>query len=149
MDARVIAVGPYGERVIPIEVLYLWSGLTCLMAGELIHRIEIPVLSLARSSFEKFAVRAGDFAEASVAVRAISSGGVVDEIRISLGAVAPKPIRARVAEGHLVRAGRIDAAVIRNAAEATLEGALPLKDNMHKAHLLANLAERAIRQALQ
>jgi CO/xanthine dehydrogenase Mo-binding subunit/CO/xanthine dehydrogenase FAD-binding subunit len=149
LDARVIAVGPRGTRVIPMEDLYLWSGLTCLTRGEIVQSIEIPLVAGALQSFEKFAVRAGDFAEASVAVRTIARDGKLEHIRVALGAVAPMPMRAKACETRLLKAIRPNAADIREAAEAVLEGALPLKDNVHKTHLLVNLAERALHEALQ
>jgi CO/xanthine dehydrogenase FAD-binding subunit len=149
LDATVVACSAEGGlRRIPMETFYLWSGLTQLRPDEVLLHVEIPLRSNARSAFEKFAIRRGDFAEASVAVRLLWDGGRLAQARISLGAVSPLPMRATYAENHLLAHGTSEASLLQ-AARKTVWGSLPLKDNAHKTHLLVELTQRALRSAIQ
>jgi carbon-monoxide dehydrogenase medium subunit len=147
LDARVVVASARGMRTLGMDDLYRWSGLTALAGDEAIAHIEIPILGNATSAFEKFAIRKGDFAEASVAVRLAWKGDRIVDARLSVGAVSPFPARIEASE-RLLRGARPDGARIREAAEATIHGSLPLSGNGHKTHLLVTLAERAIRRAV-
>lgn len=136
-----------GVRRLPIDELYEWSGLTRLAHGEAIVRVEIPLRAQTSSAWEKFAIRQGDFAEASVAVHVRWEQGRIGELRLAVGSVSPFPARIAAAE-RLLLGARASEARIREAAELTVHGSLPLSRNAHKTHLLVNLAERALRRAL-
>jgi len=146
LDARVVAVSRQGVRHIPMEEFYQWSGLTTLRADEVLHRIEVPLVENATHAFEKYAIRKGDFAEASVAVRLRWQAERLVDARISLGAVSPLPIRATEAEQHLMLHG-LSASSIKEAAARTIYGGLPLPGNHHKGYLLIELAQRALHGA--
>jgi len=110
--------------------------------------IEIPVVPDATFAFEKFNLRQGDFAEASVAVRAEWSGQSVRALRIFAGAVSPMPLRAAKTETLLT--GSAPAPDVVAAGAATIvEGSLPLEDNQYKVPLLINLTEQALLAASQ
>lgn len=143
LDARATVVGRSGVRSIPVSELYLWSGLTKVGKDELISAIEIPVPTDATFSFEKFGLRQGDFAEASVAVRAEWAGREVRALRIFAGAVSPLPLRARNAEAILTGT-RLEPSIVAQAAETIVEGSLPLEDNQYKVPLLINLTKQAL-----
>lgn len=149
LGAQAVIIGPNGQRKVAMEDFYQWSGLSCLTAGEVLLRFELPLSARSSHAFEKFAMRRSDFAESSVAVRLDWDAGRITGARIALGAVAPLPIRAEATERALLVAGRPDAKQIRAAAELAVQGSLPLRDNAHKTHLLVNLAERAIRTAIE
>ncbi|MBK8324477.1 MAG: hypothetical protein IPL06_17630 [Betaproteobacteria bacterium] len=72
--------------------------------------------------------------------------GEIVEARVSMGAVSPFPARAGESERLLL--GRPTAEAIREAAEATIHGSLPLAHNRSKTHLLVAMAERAMRGAV-
>lgn len=148
LKACAVIVGPPGERRVPMTAFYRWSGLSCLAADEAILKFEIPLHSEATHAFEKFAVRRSDFAEASVAVNLSWDGSRLADATISLGAIAPLPVRATRAEQMLLNAARPDEHVIDAASRTTVEGSLPLKNNVHKTHLLVNLARKAIARAV-
>lgn len=143
LDARAIIVGRSGVRQIPIEGLYLWSGLTKVGKDELIEAIEIPISADATFAFEKFGLRQGDFAEASVAVRAEWSGRKICALRIFAGAVSPLPLRAGKAEA-LLTGTALEPEIVTQAAATIVEGSLPLKDNQYKVPLLINLTKQAL-----
>lgn len=148
LDGRVVIAGPDGIRRIPLSAFYVWSGETVVQPREIITAIEVPrVAAVTTQAFEKSAGWDGDFADASVAVNLHWDGGRLIAARIALGAVSPLPIRATATESALL-SGDLSVAAIRAAAEKTVEGALPLSDNQHKAPLLVNLTERALQQCL-
>jgi CO/xanthine dehydrogenase Mo-binding subunit/CO/xanthine dehydrogenase FAD-binding subunit len=149
LDARIEIAGPHGVRHLPMVKFYRWSGETHLAPTELMLAILVPQSDSVAELYEKQARWRGDFAEASVAVqlRRAARGYAP---RIALGGVAPLPMRAPQTEAILAEAGPTpSAATFRAAAEATLQGALPLSDNRYKADLLVNLTERALLRAWQ
>jgi xanthine dehydrogenase YagS FAD-binding subunit len=89
-----------------------------------------------------------DWASASCAVALQMEGGKVESARIVLGAVAPIPWRAKVAEEAL--AGKVpDAKAAAAAAEAAVKGATPLRDNAHKVQHAKVCVQRAILKAAE
>ncbi len=140
-DAVAHLRGPDGERTLPLTELHRLPGdhpetETALRPGELITAIALPPSSFAgRSTYRKVRDRASyAFALVSVAAALEVQDGVVKDVRIALGGVAPKPWRAWTAEGAL-RGGPATQASFRAAAEAELGAATPLQDNGFKVEL--------------
>jgi carbon-monoxide dehydrogenase medium subunit len=81
-----------------------------------------------------------------------SQNGVCQEVRISLGAVAPTVVRARSAEARL-RGQRLEAGLIQEAAQAASEEARPIDDirgtARHRRAIVAALTGRTVQAALQ
>ncbi|MCW5679970.1 MAG: molybdopterin-dependent oxidoreductase [Xanthobacteraceae bacterium] len=148
LNARAKLIGAAGVRYIPVEDLYLWSGLTKVGRGEVVEAIEIPLISNTTASFEKFGLRQGDFAEASVAVQAQWSSSIVRSLRIFAGAVSPLPLRAEKAEALLIGT-KLEENIVAQAAATIVEGSLPLHDNHYKVPLLINLTKQALLAAKQ
>ncbi len=147
LDATVVAASLNGERRISMEDFYVWSGRTSVEPHEVILRIEVPVRADSTQAFEKFALRQGDFAEASAAVSLDWQQGSLVGARVALGGVAPLPMRARETERHLLEHWRSKDGV-RSAALKSVFGSLPLSRNAHKVELTVNLVERAIATAI-
>jgi xanthine dehydrogenase YagS FAD-binding subunit len=94
----------------------------------------VPALA-APSTYRKVRDRSSyAFALVSVAAALRVDDGVVSDVRIALGGVAPKPWRAWTAEAAL-RGGPATAGHFRAAAEAELADAVPLRDNAFKIEL--------------
>lgn len=149
LDARAHVASVRGERRLPMEAFYRWSGEPDLSPAELLVAVEIPhAASPATEAFEKFTQREGDFAEASVAVRIWWQGRRPADVRIAVGAVSPFPARAERAE-RAVLASDLSAGALRRAAETVVHGSLPLSANAWKTHLLVNLTERALCRAVE
>ena len=111
---------------------------TVLEPDELIVAVELPALPLAeRSTYRKVRERAS-FAFALVSVAAAYDG---TDVRIALGGVAHRPGRATTAE-EAIRGG----ASFRDAAEAELARARPLRDNAYKVQLAANTIVRVLEE---
>ena len=147
-----------GPGSLPVNDFYRVPGHsperdTELPPGALITAVELPGLPAgAVSTYRKARDRASyAYALVSVAAALEIRDEVVRDVRLSLGAVAHKPWRARRAEEVLL--GRpATTEVFAQAADAELEAAEPLKDNGFKVPLarrliISTLAELAGRTA--
>ena len=83
------------------------------------------------------------FALVSLAAALNVEGGVVREVRIALGGVAPRPWRATKAEAVL-RGAPATEEVFGRAAEAELADAQPLPGNAFKVALMRNVIVRTL-----
>lgn len=150
LDALIHVTGPQGERVIPFAEFYLLPGdrpdlETTLQPGELITGIEVPALPVARDSrYRKVRDRASyAFALVSVAAALDVQDGLVRQVRLALGGVAPRPWRAYAAE-RVMEGAPATRESFRNAAEAELAPARGLHHNAFK----IELAKRTITSVL-
>jgi xanthine dehydrogenase YagS FAD-binding subunit len=150
LDAVVTVRSKNGSRDIPLTALHRLPGDTpqvdtALEPGELITAVTLPPNGIApRSSYRKVRDRASyAFALVSLAAGLEIEGGMIRDVRIALGGVAHKPWRAERAEAAL-RGGPATEAAFRQAAEAELAAAQPLRDNAFK----IELAKRVIADTL-
>ena len=102
-DANVVLVGAGGkQRVVPVERFYLDYLLPDLKKSEILTEIQIPIIPSSGSAFEKLGRTSGDFALVNATARlTFDKGGKCNDVRLSYGAVANTPIRAKKAEGVL------------------------------------------------
>jgi xanthine dehydrogenase YagS FAD-binding subunit len=150
LDAVVHVLGPQGERAIPLVDFYRLPGEepqrdTVLEHGELIIAVDLPPLPFAtRSRYRKVRDRASyAFALVSVAAALDVTDGVVRDVRIALGGVAPRPWRATKAEAVL-RGAPATEEMFGRAAEAELAEAQPLPGNAFKVPLARNVLVRTL-----
>ena len=150
VDAVVHTLGPNGERTIPLVDLHRLPGEeperdTVLTHGELITAVDLPALAVARHSLYRKVRDRASFAFALVSVAAVLdvADGVVREVRLALGGVAPKPWRAWTAEAELRGAPATEEA-FRRAADAELAEVQPLSGNAFKVPLARNLIVRTL-----
>jgi xanthine dehydrogenase YagS FAD-binding subunit len=150
LEAFVNVHGPDGERRIPIEDLHRLPGDeperdTTLEHGELITAVDLPPLDLAyNSKYRKVRERASyAFALVSVAAALDVEDGVVRDVRLALGGVAHKPLRATKTEEAL-RGEPAGEENFRAAAEIELEDARPLRENAFKVPLARNVITRTL-----
>jgi xanthine dehydrogenase YagS FAD-binding subunit len=150
LDAVVRVLGPQGERVIPLTDFYRLPGDepqrdTVLSHGELITAVDLPELSFAtHSHYRKVRDRASyAFALVSVAAALDVTDGVVRDVRIALGGVAPRPWRAMKAESVL-RGAAATEENFQQAADAELADAQPLPGNAFKVPLARNTLVRTL-----
>jgi CO/xanthine dehydrogenase FAD-binding subunit len=137
------------QRRIPAEEFFAVGAraTTALAAGELVRAVEVPRPAPGtRQCYLKFRTRrAIDFPIAGVAAVAALSGGVVQAVRLALGAAAPIPLRATGAEGYLV-GRRLGPAVAAEAASRAVAAAAPLGENLYKVAILRTLVQRALEE---
>lgn len=100
--------------------------------GELVTAIRFDVPKGYVMKYDKFRVRKSiDFAIVSLAYIYKLENGVIKDIRIVLGGVAPVPLRREAAEVVLINQ-KPSAELAEKAAEAALEGSFAMADNNYK-----------------
>ena len=124
LNGRVKVVGPSGERTLEPEEFFLTYLTTSLEPTDLLVEIRIPALPQKMGwSFRELSRRSGDFAIVAVAILLFTEKtGVCREARISMGGVAPTPVRAEEAEAMLAGqkiTEKLIAAAAQQAAEET------------------------------
>ena len=155
LAARARIAGSRREREVPLEEFFLAPGKTCLQANELLKEIFIPSPGgKAGASFQRCTRTAMDIALVNCAVflTLTPKGGVIGEIRIALGAVAPTPVRARPAE-DLLRGKNPDKDAVEEAAALAAASASPIDDvrssASYRREMVRVLTRRAIEAALK
>ncbi|QBD79586.1 xanthine dehydrogenase family protein subunit M [Ktedonosporobacter rubrisoli] len=150
LDARVNVLGPGGERTIPLSKFYRLPGdqpqyETVLEHGELITSVDLPAIPFAtRSHYRKVRDRASyAFALVSLAAALELKDGLISDVRLAFGGVAPAPWRAYKAE-QILRGAPASEETFRRAAEAELAAAQPLRDNAFKVPLARNVLVRTL-----
>ena len=135
------------ERDISIDEFFATpiAGSTVLEDGELVVSIELPrERSGNRQSYFKHRVRKTiDFPVVGIAINADMDDDSVREIRISLGAVAPVPKRAKEAEEYL-KGKALSEDVIHEASEIAVRDCVALAENRYKIDLVRVLLRRNI-----
>jgi aerobic carbon-monoxide dehydrogenase medium subunit len=151
----VTAVGPSGERRIPIDDFLVDTFTTALGEGEVITRISIPAPPDKGSggAYMKLERKAGDFATAGVAVQLAleeeDGGDRCAQAGIGLTALGPKNLRAKKAEASLV-GRRLTKEVISEAASAAAEECAPTDDPLRgSAEYKRQMAGLVTRRALE
>lgn len=139
-----------GSRSEPLEKFYALPvddrrRETVLRPDELVVDIRLPAQPAeAHGAYLKAMARGTwAFALVSVAVHGVWDGPVAREINVVLGGVAPIPWRSRHAE-DVARGQPIDGNLARQAGEAAVADARPLKQNGYKVELVRTLVERAL-----
>ena len=129
LESMLKIIGPDGERSIPIEKFFIGPSETVLNKGEILTSIEIPRQHPnTKAIYIKHSVRrAMDLAIVGVAISINIKGGVCEDIKIGLGAVAPTPIRANSAE-EIMRGKEINDHLIEMVAEITSTEISPISD---------------------
>jgi xanthine dehydrogenase YagS FAD-binding subunit len=152
LGATVQVAGPKGTRTVAVDALHTGPEApnveTVLLPGELITGFLVPAGSWTRrSTYVKVRDRESyAYGVATAAVALDLRGGVVQEARISLGAVSYRPWRARDAEA-LLRGKRLDEGTATAAAQAAFAAARPREGNAHLPDLGRRTLVRALLQA--
>jgi aerobic carbon-monoxide dehydrogenase medium subunit len=153
LGARVVAMGPAGERVLSIEDFFTDMPFeTALRPNEVLTEIRVPA-PIARSggAYFKLERKVGDYAIAGVAAYiTLDNNGNVSYAGIGLTNVGPVPIKARDAE-HSLLGKPLDDASIHQAADLAAAAAQPTSDTRgpaeYKRDMVRTLAVRALRKA--
>jgi xanthine dehydrogenase YagS FAD-binding subunit len=140
-----------GERVLAAEDYFVGpdidiTHMTVRRPDELLTTIRVPgTFAGAEFYFEKVRDRqVWDFPLVNVASAMTLSGGMIQQIRLAVGAVAPRPLRLTTVE-EAVTGQRRNEQTATMAGELAVEGAAPLRHNGYKIPLMQNLVKRAIR----
>jgi xanthine dehydrogenase YagS FAD-binding subunit len=151
LDAKFVIRGGGGEKVVAAEDYFITPAtditrMTILEPGELLTSIRIPgTWAGARFYFEKVRDRqAWDFPLVNIASAMKVSGNTIEDIRLVVNAVGPRPLRLTDVERQL-KGQSVTEEVGQAAGELALLGARPLQHNAYKIPLIRNLVKRAIR----
>ena len=141
-----------GERVVPADEFFEAPFTTAVRPGELLASIRIPPRRLGQG--EAFAaLSAGQESQSIVHVAAsVQLDGRVEEVRVAVGCIAPRPLRAVGVERALV-GGAPDAAAVHDAVRGFGASIDPQGDvnasAEFKRHAAEVLVERALLQAIE
>jgi carbon-monoxide dehydrogenase medium subunit len=124
VDATIVVGGPRGEREVRAEDFWVAYRTTALAADELILRIRIPLPADRQVAFRKVGTRRAQAISKvvmAVAWRQAEPRGAWRDVRVGIGSVADRPIRARdteaILEGARPTVETADAAAAAVAAE--------------------------------
>jgi len=144
LGGRLKLAGIEGVRTVTAEEFFA-SLRNCLKPDEVVTEIQLPFLvDRCRQKFLKFRLRESvDFGIVDVAAVITMSDGVCKDIRISLGAVAPRLLRAVAAE-EVLRGRPVNEETAELAAMEAVKNATPLGKNAYKVQILKTLVKRAL-----
>jgi carbon-monoxide dehydrogenase medium subunit len=153
LRAQVVAIGPGGERVIPVNQFFRGLFSTALAADEILTEIRVPVPP-ARSggAYVKLERKVGDFATAAAAAQVtLGTSGSIEQVGLALTNLGSVPIQVSAAESYL--AGKAPSeAVIAEAGRLAAEAAEPSPDRRgsieYKREMARVHAQRALKLAI-
>jgi CO/xanthine dehydrogenase FAD-binding subunit len=149
LGAEVICLSKRGERAIKMADFFTGPNKTVVGLTEMVKEIRIPTMpERSNGVYIKLSPRSKmDLAVVGVGVMVVRKGGVFEDVKIGLGAVAPTPIRARNAEGVLAGA-KISDEVIERAARLASEESKPIDDHRASAEYRRMMVEVLVRRAI-
>jgi aerobic carbon-monoxide dehydrogenase medium subunit len=149
LRAQIVAVGPQGERVLPIESFFVTLFTTELQHDEIVSEIRIPVPQpRSGGAYLKLERKVGDFATAGVAAQlTVDSEGVCQWAGIGLTNVGATPVKAGKAEEAL-RGQKLDEVNFVQAAQLAAEETQPSSDLRGPAEYKRGLVKELTRRAL-
>lgn len=153
MGGEILALGPAGERTIPIEDFFVTYLTTALAEDEVVTGARLSLSSGTRWGFHEVVRRYSDFATVSVSVVACESAAEdPPRLRIVLGGVADRPLLVDSALLEPVRAAPGDIRRIQEIAEAIASSLEPDTDLHatadHRRRLVAVYCRRLLEQVL-
>jgi aerobic carbon-monoxide dehydrogenase medium subunit len=150
---EVVAIGPNGERVIPVRQLVVDTFQTDLSGDEIVTEVRIPLaVSNSGGAYEKLERKVGDYAVVGVAAQlALDAQGDIVSIGLGLCNVGPTSLRAEAAEEFL--RGKPPAPDnVNEAARLAMEASQPVTDDRgpedYKRGMVKELTKRALSRAL-
>lgn len=154
LDATVEIWSP-GDTTQQVAIEELFIGPTVdptrehrLKPGEVLLAVHLPAPGSGQRSAYAAAKekQSQDWPLAEASVRLRLDGGVLRDVRVGLGHVAPVPWRSKEAEQAL-EGQAPSAALFESAAEAAISAAKPLEGNGYKVPLVAGLLREALHEA--
>lgn len=151
MNAKAVIAGADGTREVFLDDFFTGPGTTVLKTGEFLLKFKVSAPKPGTGAvYKKFAIR-GDTDISIVGVGCcltLQKDGTIEDARISLAAVAPKPIRALEAEKLLI-GKKLTAELIEQAAEAAEKGCSPISDQRATAEYRKQMVRVWTRHAVE
>ncbi|MBI5898285.1 MAG: xanthine dehydrogenase family protein subunit M [Rhodocyclales bacterium] len=142
------------RHCMPISTFFTGPGKTRKSLCELVTGVRIPVPSPDhRSRFYKHGTRpALDISTISIGIAGDIKDGVISNVRVAFGAVAPTPLRATATESAL-EGRHLDAATIEAAAVAARDEVNPIDDvratAWYRREMIHNMTKRVLENVAQ
>jgi CO/xanthine dehydrogenase FAD-binding subunit len=137
-------------RRMPLSDFFTGPGTTRIEANEVLTCVEfkVPEKTFA-AAFEKFGTRpAMDISVVSVGIAGVKDGGVLRDVRVALGAVAPTPLRGKKTEAA-IEGRHLDEERTADAGRIAQEEISPIADirgsAWYRRELTATLTRRLLR----
>ena len=153
LDAQMVIQSSSGERVVNAEDFFIGPStditrMSVLQPGDLLTTIRVPAtFAGAHFYFEKVRDRqVWDFPLVNVASAILANNGIIEEARIAVNGVAPRPLRMTAVE-NAIRGESLDDTTAERVSELAVRGAKPLRHNAYKIPLMRNLVKRSIQRA--
>jgi xanthine dehydrogenase YagS FAD-binding subunit len=153
LDAQMVIQSSSGERVVNAEDFFIGPStditrMSVLQPGDLLTTIRVPAtFAGAHFYFEKVRDRqVWDFPLVNVASAILANNGIIEEARIAVNGVAPRPLRMTAVENAL-RGEALDDTTAERVSELAVRGAKPLRHNAYKIPMMRNLVKRSIQRA--
>jgi xanthine dehydrogenase FAD-binding subunit len=153
LDARVELASMPEDKLyrhsMPLSTFFVGPGKTRKSLCELVTCVRIPVPGAGHvSRFYKHGTRpALDISTISIGVAGNYRDGVLSQVRVAFGAVAPTPLRAELTEQAL-EGRRLDAAAIENAAAIARDEVNPINDvrasAWYRKEMIHNMTKRIL-----
>ncbi len=153
LDAEVELVSWSGEaitaRSVPLAKFFTGPGKTIMQADELLTAVEFaqPGEGFAATFLKSGPRPALEISTVSMGVAGIVADGVMHDVRVSIGSVAPTPLRATETEAVL-EGGVLDEALIARAVETVMREVKPIDDvrasAWYRRHLTGVYISRAL-----
>jgi carbon-monoxide dehydrogenase medium subunit len=154
LGASIVALGPNGQRIIPINEFFTDTTFeTTLQPNEILTEIRVPApTNHSGGAYIKLERKVGDYAIAGVAAYiTLDNDERVATAGIGLTNVGPYPIKASAAEQSLVGKS-LDDAAIHQAADLAAAASQPASDTRgpadYKRAMVRTLCIRALHKAL-
>ena len=146
LEGAIVAQGPNGQRIIPVNDFIDGPFQTVLANDEIaIEAVVPPARGTRAGGYLKLERRVGDFATVGVAVSVEMSGDTIARAGIGLTGVGPATINASDAAAALVGAS-LDSDAVDAAAQLAAEAAQPRSDHRgsadYKRHVVATFVRR-------
>jgi CO/xanthine dehydrogenase FAD-binding subunit len=151
LDALAVLVGMQGERIVPLESFFVGPAKS-VRKRELIRELRIPVdtFDSLRGGFYKIGRTSEDISMVNAAATLIIKNNTITAAHLVLGAVAPIPLRVKIAEEAIIGQAPTEEA-LQKAAELVYSEVRPISDQRASAEYRRRMSKvaamRALRQA--
>ncbi|MFT7584487.1 MAG: carbon-monoxide dehydrogenase medium subunit [Cellvibrionaceae bacterium] len=151
--ASIVAVGPAGQRIIPIDEFFTGLFENSMTDDEILTEIRLPMPAAGSGgAYIKIERKVGDYAISAVAVNLVMDGNRVASARVGLTNVSPVPMRSPGAEAALI-GNELTAEVLEAAGKAAAADCDPSADLRgtveYKRDLTRVLVKRAVKKAAE
>lgn len=152
MGAVVTLKNDKGERKVPLNEFFRGPGMTVIEKGEILTSIFVPEPPKGSGTAYQYLSARGkvDIAAVCIGVMVVMEGNICKDAKIVLGAVAPVPMRAKVAE-KVVIGSKISTGCLEKLGLEASKESMPITDMRSSAEyrkiLVGVLSARAVEEA--